>query len=95
MIIYRPQRGGLQEAMLEAKEFENEEEMKRYIVKEHSKLFSLPPFDVCDIVINKKAFCDERIGWWDTRYVCVKRYFNEIYDCPQCIGYCATDYRKN
>lgn len=31
MIIYRPHRGGLAEAMAEAKEFETEEEMKWHI----------------------------------------------------------------
>lgn len=31
MIIYRPHKGGLAEAMAEAKEFETEEEMKQHI----------------------------------------------------------------
>ena len=34
MIIYRPHRGSLADAMAEAKEFNNEQEMKEYIVKQ-------------------------------------------------------------
>lgn len=58
MIIYRPHRGGLAEAMAEAKEFETEEEMKRHIYECHKAYFldlGYPnaPFEVGDIVIDK------------------------------------------
>lgn len=98
MLIYRPHRGSLSDAMAEAVEFDSEEAMKRYIVSEEVKLWGAPAFDADDIVIDDEAISDERIGWKDVRYVCVKRYFREdyikLYGCPQCIGYCATDYRK-
>lgn len=104
MIIYAPHRGGLKEAMAEAREFETKEEMKQYIYEEHKAYFldlGYPnaPFEIEDIVIKAEtAYRDERIGWNDSTYVCVKRYGNEDYikkyGTPQCIGTCATDYRR-
>lgn len=104
MIIYRPHRGALAEAMAEAKEFETEEEMKRYIYADHKAYFAElgrlnAPFEIDDIVIDKEdAHEDERIGWHDTMYVCVKRYgdkdYIKLYGTPQCIGMCATDYER-
>ena len=100
MIIFRPHRGSLSEALEEAKEFNNVDEMKEYIVKQwndgwtgRGKLFTID-----DIVIDEKSVvCDERCGWRDTMYVCVKRMGNEDYmkkyGAPQCIGMCATDYK--
>lgn len=92
MIIFRPHRGSLADAMAETKEFENEEQMKEYIVKDWNGYIS---FD--DIVIDDLVTIDERIGWKDTRYVCTKRLGDEDYiqkyGCPQCIGMCATDYK--
>ena len=65
-IIFRPQRGTLADAMLEKQEFNNETEMKEYIVKQWNNIF-----DVEDIVIGKAPVNDTRIGWKDTVYVCV------------------------
>lgn len=98
MVIYRPNTGGLQESMELAKEFENFDAMKEYIVEQKSKMAPEwgAPFSVDDIVISEESVDDKRIGWKDTRYVCVKRYYNEDYmakyGSPQCIGMCATDY---
>lgn len=89
MIIYRPHRSTLDGAMKEAKEFVSENEMKKYIVNQWDNLFSID-----DIVIEYETVNDDRIGWRDTRYICVKRMGNTIYDYPQCIGMCATDYDK-
>lgn len=104
MIIYRPHRGSLADALVEAKEFRTEEEMKSYIYedwkKSHMELgFKSAPFETEDIVIDKEnPHEDERIGWRDTMYVCVNRFCNEDYiekyGCPQCIGMCATDYER-
>ena len=52
-----------------------------------------------DIVINREsAVNDDRIGWEDSMYVCVKRMGSEDYikeyGVPQCIGICATKYKK-
>ncbi len=99
MVIYRPHKGGLKEALAEAREFDSFEEMKTYIASDYKKMytelgFKNPPFYVDDIVIKDESKDDNRCGWHDTRYVCVKRMGNEIYDCPQCIGMCATDYER-
>lgn len=104
MIIYRPHRGGLAEAMAEAKEFQTEEEMKQHICKHHKAYFldlGYPnaPFEIEDIVIDKdNPHEDNRIGWNDAMYVYVKRYGNENYikkyGTPQYIGMCATDYER-
>lgn len=92
MVIYRPHRGGLAEAMEEAREFSNLEEMKQYIVKYHEDMERGRPFELEDIVIGDILGDDPRIGWNDCRYVCVKRYFNEEYIIPQAIGHCSEDY---
>lgn len=101
MIIFRPHRLLLEDAMKEAKEFENVDEMKEHIVKlwhegwgGQNELFT-----VDDIVIKEEtAVNDERIGWEDSMYVCIKRLGNEDYikkhGTPQCIGMCATKYKK-
>lgn len=94
MIIYRPHRGGFSEAMALAKEFETVEEMKGYIVKEHTDEEAGRAFEFDDIVLGEETANDPSNGWKDTRHVCVKRYFNEIYPVPQCIGMCATDYGR-
>lgn len=99
-IIFRPHRGSLDEAMKEAKEFDTVEEMKEHIVKLwHENWNGKEWFTVDDIVIDEKsAVNDDRIGWEDSMYVCVKRMGNEDYmkkhGTPQCIGMCATKYRK-
>lgn len=99
MIIYRPHRGGLAEALAEAREFETEEEMKQYILEYYKILLpELVPFEIEDIVIDEETVDDDRCDWHDTRYVCIKRFvdedYMEKYGCPQCIGMCATDYDK-
>lgn len=97
MVIYRPQRGRLDEAMKEAKEFKTEQEMKEYIINEWNTYWNNNSFDIDDIVICDPPTNDDRNGWRDTRYVCVKRMGKEDYiakyGIPQCIGMCATDYK--
>jgi len=102
MIIFRPHRMGMDigEAMEKAKEFNNVDEMKKYIVELWQGGSGSPTlFTIDDIVINKEsAVNDTRIGWEDSMYVCVKRMgdedYIEKYGTPQCIGMCATKYRK-
>ncbi len=100
MIIYRPHRGSLEKSMKEAKEFKSFEELKKYLLEHYKRLVpGIVPFETGDIVIDDEDMCDDdRCGWHDTRYVCVKRFFEddymEMYGCPQCIGFCATNYEK-
>jgi len=93
MIIYRPHRGRLDEAMKEKKEFINIEEMKEYVLK-YWNIFIEPLFSLEDIVISESIGDDDRIGWMNVRHVCVKRMGSEKYDYPQCIGWCSFDYIK-
>lgn len=101
MIIFRPNRRMLDEAMAEAKKFDTVEEMKEHIVKVWHEGWDGPEelFTVDDIVIDEKsAVKDDRIGWEDSMYVCVKRMgktdYIKTYGIPQCIGMCATKYKK-
>jgi hypothetical protein len=91
-IIFRPHRGSLKDAMKEVKEFDNEDEMKRYVVKQWDSYF-----DITDVVIMDDTHEDNRIGWKDARFVCMKRLgkkdFMDLYGAPQCVGMCATDYK--
>jgi len=93
MIIYRPHRGSLIDAMAEAKEFNNEQEMKKYIIEQWDNLFSID-----DLMIDENTINDDRIGWKDTRYVCTKKLgednYIQKYGHPQCIGMCATEYKR-
>ena len=94
MIIYRPHRELFEDAMAEAKVFENDDAMKDYICSEWNydgrQLISKE-----DIVIKDNPVNDPRNGWKDTRYVCTKRCGKEEYTVPQCIGMCAYDFPCN
>lgn len=94
MIIYRPHRGGFADAMSLAKEFETIKEMKEHIVQEHTDEDMGQAFGLEDIVLGDERKNDPRNGWKNTCYVCVKRYFSEVYSIPQCIGMFATEYEK-
>ena len=101
MIIFRPHRSSLDETTKEAKEFDDVEKMKDYIVELWNRKWhgSQKLFTTDDIVINKEsAVNDDRIEWEDSMYVCVKRMGSEDYikeyGVPQCIGICATKYKK-
>lgn len=94
MIIYRPHRGSLKDAMAEARVFQSVDEMKAWIVDSTMEVTGVLPFAEDDIVIGSDAVDDPRNGWRDTRYVCIKRFVTEEYDTPQCIGMCATDFPK-
>lgn len=88
MIIYRPHRGGLRESMEGAREFITKEAMFDYIAEMHGHAFA--PKDL--IIVRESAVDDLRTGWRNTMYICTKRYLWKSYDCPQCVGMCATDY---
>lgn len=91
MIIYRPHRRSLADAMAEAQEFNNEQEMKEFIVKQWDDYFNID-----DISIEGNPVNDDRNGWKDTRYICTRRFGEQdniaLYGVPQCVGMCATRY---
>ncbi len=86
-ILYRPQRGGLAEAMAEMKEFATLKDMFDYIIAQWKELFNVAPFSVKDLSIRYYSY-DSRIDW-DTYLICTDRMFKEKYDYPQGIGFCA------
>lgn len=92
MVIYRPHRGSLADSMAEAREFENEDEMKAFIEASVQGFYKKE-----NIVIGKSIGIDERINWGENFYVCVTKAgeedYIEKYDTPQCIGMCAYSYR--
>jgi len=79
MIIFRPHRETLAEAMGEAKEFESVAAMKNYIVQLFTTRWGRRLFEAEDIVIEGDAVRDDRNGWKDTRYVCIKRMGDDDY----------------
>lgn len=87
MIKYRPHKRTLQDAMKETKEFNSIKEMKEYMVKDWNEICE-NVFGYDDIVINDEEVADNRIGWNKCHMICVKRICNDIYDVPQCIGFC-------
>lgn len=92
MIKYRPNRGGLSEAIAEAREFNNEDEMKEYMVHQWNEWLidqREPMFRKEDVVIGEALGDDDRIGWKNVRHVCVKRMGNAVFAHPQCIGWCG------
>lgn len=100
-IIYRTQRGNLEESMKGAVTFNSEKMMKEFIVNNHNEYMDTigcnaieTHITVNDVVIDDKVTNDDRIGWEDTRYVCLKKGYGKDYmkeyGCPQAIGYCAT-----
>lgn len=97
MVIFRPHRGGLDESLRDAVMFDNTDTMKRHIVRQWNDVLGFELFGIDDIVLNedKPGVNDERCRWIDTRYVCVRRMGDEVYDCPQCIGMWATMFPAN
>lgn len=92
MIIYRPHRELLDEAMKHAVEFETVEDMKKYIVKQHTDEIFGEMVSYQDISLDNRVVNDNRIGWRDTRYVLASRFGAD--KGIRCIGMCATDYDK-
>lgn len=89
-VIYRPAGMfySLDEAMEKAKIFDSVEDMKKYLVYD-AQIHRQYMYHDGDIVIDDESIDDNRVGWKDVHYVCVKRFYDKIYDVPQCIGYCA------
>ena len=87
MVKYRPHRGGLKEAMAEAKTFNTIDEMKEHICNEDLFLSINPE----DIVVGDPAGHDLRVGWYDVRIVATKRIRDTAFDPPAAIGFCTIE----
>lgn len=81
MIIYRPNRGTLKEAMELRKVFKTEAEMFEYISIQNGGAVSVEDLSIGEILGD-----DPRIGWKDCRYVLTSRYGKEHFTVPQAIG---------
>lgn len=85
MIIYRPHRGSLSDALSEAKEFSSWQELREYVASTWNAM-GHEQVTTSDITIKDNPIEDRRIGWKDTRMVLLKAY---------AIGFCATQYPRS
>lgn len=95
MIVYRPHRGSLEDAMKEVKTFDNWYQMTHYIANNWNLAVGRKVINPDDIVMDDKSVNDDRVGWKDVHMVLATRIgndnFMEKYGNPQCIGYCTYD----
>lgn len=84
MIIFRPQRGSLKEAMREVQEFESENDLQKHVANWWNSL-GTSTVSEADVSFGKESIADYRIGWLDTRYVLLN-------GCA--VGFCATQYSR-
>lgn len=91
MLIYRPHRSNLAEAMAEAKTFNSFDEIKEYVANKWNSVWGYQILNQDNIVLDEESQDDDCIGWKDVHYLCVKKIGNEDYikkyGCPQCIGF--------
>ena len=90
MIIYRPHRGGLKEAMELRRIFKTETEMFEYISSQSGGAVILDDLSIGEILGD-----DPRIGWKDCRYVLTSRYGKEHFEIPQVIGTCSSQWAND
>ena len=91
MIIYRPHRGSLSDAMKECRTFNNEQEMKEAIVKDLRTWPYAGYRDATteDIHIANDGIDDPRIGWKNSKYVL---FIKDDTHC--CVGMCSDDFLR-
>lgn len=82
MIIYRPHRGSLSDALSEAREFSTWQELKEHVASTWNSM-GYWQNGTSDVTIKDDPLEDTRIGWKDTRMVLLRGY-------P--VGFCATQY---
>lgn len=82
MIIYRPYRASLSDALSEVKEFSTWQELKDHVALTWNSM-GFEQVTSSEVTIKDDSIEDERIGWKDTRMVLCKGY-------P--VGFCATRY---
>ena len=91
MLIYRPHRSSLAEAMAEAKTFNSFDEIKEYVANKWNSVWGYRILNQDDIILNEESHDDDRIGWKDVYYLCAKKIGDEDYikeyGFPQCIGF--------
>ena len=97
-ILYRDHRGALDEAMKTMREYRTVDELKAGLAAAYNKLhhdlgYRGDAFSVEDVSISDDLGPDDRIGWPNTHYVCIRRMgdddFVARFGSPQAIGFCA------
>lgn len=89
MIKYRPHKGMLSKSMKDEMEFDNIDQLYDYLLEYWNYWDKI--FEREDLSITKDFGQDDRINWKELRYVCTKRFGENIYDIPQCIGSCSIE----
>ena len=77
MIVYRPHRGSLEDAMKEVKTFDNWYQMTHYIANNWNLAVGKKVIDPDDIVMDDKPVNDDRVGWKDVHMVLATRIGND------------------
>lgn len=91
-VVFIPQRGGLMEALENAKVFHDLRDMFNYIVESHSHHFDgVKAFSVENLSISYYCY-DHRKGT-DDYVICTDKYLDEDYlkkhNSPQALGFCV------
>lgn len=75
MIIFRPHRSSLQEAMKEAKEYNNLYELLNDLVEKHNSFCSFFKIKISDLNISSySSKGDDRVGWKDLFIIAFESY---------------------
>lgn len=82
--LYRPVRSTLQESMLLCKSFDSLDDLLNYCVLSHKTDLGFS-FLFDDLSFHYSSY-DDRCDW-ETYHICSKRYYDEKYEHPQCVGY--------
>ena len=97
-ILYRDHRSSLAEAIATVREYCTVDEMKAGIAEAYNRLrreagFSGDAFSAEDISVGDDLGADDRIGWANTHYVCIRRLGDDDFvariGVPQAIGFCS------
>lgn len=97
-ILYRDHRSSLAEAMATVREYCTVDEMKAGIAETYNRLrreagFSGDAFSAEDISVGDDLGEDNRIGWANTHYVCIRWLGDDDFvariGVPQAIGFCS------
>lgn len=97
-ILYRDHRSSLAEAIATVREYCTVDEMKVGIAETYNRLrreagFSGDAFSAEDISVGDDLGADDRIGWANTHYVCIRRLGDDDFvariGVPQAIGFCS------
>lgn len=84
-VVYRPQRGGLEESMREKKEFDSLKKMLEWLPTQQEQCGNKNAFDIRNLHISYYCY-DERVGW-ETYIVTTDRFYDAKFDRPIAIGF--------